>query len=307
MSQIEDIDCSPDGGYIACLSDDETIHIWDTNMLQEIRIIRMPEPLRQMKWSPKGRYIAGISENRVYIWDIKEERIHGKINCRNVESIAWSPDGEKIAFGSRGELYIYNVVNDDLLKVWLGYISMRELSWSPNGKYIATISDDYTISIIDAKTFREIRTIRETYLTKEDKAVIEEYIYETRMIPKAKKLSLRWSPDSEKIAYSEEPGIIAIQKIRSGRQIFRYVDPGSDYHSLSWSPDGKYIATACEKGIDIFSVDENKKISHGFLLPAMLKWSPNGKYIATVKRPTQHLCTLIFAPSFNNKKPHHES
>ncbi|MEE0992124.1 MAG: TIR domain-containing protein [Bacteroidales bacterium] len=142
---------------------------------------------------------------------------------------------------------------------------------SPDGKYLASGSRDYTVKIWDAKSGECIRTLKGHF---------------------NRVSSVCWSPDGKYLASGSDDETVKIWNAKSGECI-RTLEGHSEWVlSVCWSPDGKYLASGSGQNYDeisigcikIWDVIGGKEIqtlhrhSRGVF---SICWSPDGKYLVS--------------------------
>jgi WD40 repeat protein len=144
--------------------------------------------------------------------------------------IDWSPNAKMLAVGDSGErggdVRFWNVSSGTQRhKVDAhGGSSVYNVTWSPDGKFVATASSDATSSIIDAETgeiARKIQANRSRGAARPD-----------------------FSADGKLMAYSCRDKTIRIWDIEKARQVSVITTPSKSKYItvIKWSPDAKKIA-----------------------------------------------------------------
>ena len=140
---------------------------------------------------------------------------------------------------------------------------VRSVAWSPDGKQLATASDDETVKVWDTSTGREVLTIAGH---------------------KKGAWSVAWSPDGERLAVAGGDTTAQVWEAGTGRNLLTLSDH-KRFESVAWSPDGKHLATG--------SGDQTAKVwdaTNGRTLMTFsghkdsvecVTWSPDGKRLAT--------------------------
>ena len=194
-----------------------------------------------------------------------------------------APDGSRALFGARGDVFTVPEKNGntrDITKT--PGVHERNSKWSPDGKWIAYISDasgedEVWMQAQDGNS-------SPVQLTKNG----DTYKYQTL-----------WSPDSKKIMWSDK-------KLR-----LQYVDVGSkeitpvaqatawEISDYNWSPDSKWIAYAKPEEkrtttIQLYSLDkkETYEVTDGWFESYQPAFSSDGKYLFFVSDRT-------FTPRFD--------
>jgi len=138
---------------------------------------------------------------------------------------------------------------------------VRCVVFSPNGRLLATGSDDSTARVTEVQTGREI----------------------ARVSHQSGVTSVGFSPDSRFLASASMDGTVRVLELVTGRQNVKLVHDLQVY-SVEISPDGSLLATASmDSTARIWSMQDGKellRVAHGDQVRAA-KFSSDGRFLAT--------------------------
>ncbi len=182
-----------------------------------------------------------------------------------VWSVAWSPDGQFIASTS----------DDFTVQVWQAANGKRvsvydtpiahAVAWSPNGRLIAFT---YGGAVQGRNPFTGNSSSQFSY-----------------SVDPVGTWSVAWSPGGERIAVGSYSGV-EILNVANGEVVFKHDRPDAEVTAVTWSPDGRYIAWGSSNynSVEVWKVATNRRayIYSGPTKgnPVAIAWSPNGKYLA---------------------------
>jgi small GTP-binding protein len=167
--------------------------------------------------------------------------------------------------------------------------TINRIAWSPDGKLLASPSEDNSIRIWDSETGECLKIIAETvpdakwsldkgkWMKNTDRIVIEVR-------------SVEWSPDEKMFAYGSIDGSVHIMDTKTWQKIVVLHVQEYGINSLAWSPDGRYLASGSGDENNVVCVWNVKnwklvnKVASSYKLYqgpcGCLAWSPDSKVLA---------------------------
>lgn len=246
---------TPDGKYLATSSLDGTAKVWELASGKELLTITgHGSPLFGIDMSTDGRLLATAGyDNTVKIWNLDLSNtataadllhtISGHTNAPVVgnlfpglTSVAFSPDYTKLATGGvAGKAMIWDVKSGlKLLSVQADPdgSGITNLALSPDGKYLATTSDDISgnsfAKIWDATSGDEISTFSGQGT--------------------GRIFGLAFSQDGKRVATGGEAGTLKIWDLKTGAEQLDLIGHTSAIISIDFTSDGKYLVTSSLDG-----------------------------------------------------------
>jgi len=143
---------SPDGSFLVSSSSDRTIRQWDSITGKEVCEPIEDVGLGGVDIASDGDMIAGCSLGGVTLWRRKTgERIANPQDASDIHCIRFSPDGRSLVVAHAHEVRVWTLQPDLATAPWVGFQGhsgdVRSATFSPDGRYIASASNDGTIRI----------------------------------------------------------------------------------------------------------------------------------------------------------------
>lgn len=197
----------------------------------------------------------------------------------SVESVEFSPDGKYIVSGTKYDNSVVMWRTSDGAELWRQYTAqeVERAGWSADGKYVAAVSEDYLVTVFDAKTGEVRQTIK---LKKAADGLI-------------------WSHKGSKLAVGEEKtdlkngttaGWVRVFDMTSAKEIAS-MNFGSTVNELFFTKDDQYLLAVGHDAVKVYQTsdwslvqtlnpDFNVKYTSG-------SFSPDGKYVVAVGQSEQ--------------------
>ena len=202
--------------------------------------------------------------------DFNTSRNELKDATRFLGSVNPSPDGNRIVLSGRGDIFSVPVKEGITRNLTSSSNAHdREGFWSPDGKWIAYLSD--------ASGEYEI------YITKQDGS---EPPIQLTTGADTYKFTIRWSPDSKKIMWNDKMLRLQYVDIETKKNILIEKSKVAEFDDFTWSPDSRWVTYGRHlendmQQIMLFNVaDETKhEVTDQWFSSGQPTFSNNGKYL----------------------------
>lgn len=157
---VGEIAISQDGQLLATGSDDQTIKLWNLTTGQPLRTFSgHSDQITALAISPDAEILVsggGIEDGSIKLWNLKTGELINTFQKKEgmIPSLAITPDGQTLASARRGEglgfvseITLWNLeTGKQLLQFDVENLTLS-LAFSPNGKLLASGSEDGTIHL----------------------------------------------------------------------------------------------------------------------------------------------------------------
>lgn len=267
---------SPDGKIFA-VGTSFGVKLYDADNLGEIETLQ-EENANTIAFSPDGKTLAIRNADQIALWDFQARKKVGSIERGN--SIAFSPDSKILAvsyavWNSNNGKYQDNVIKlwdiqrQELLGILKGHTDyIYTITFTPDGKILASSGSDKTIRLWDVKEQRQTGLLGE----------LKESVF-----------TLAISSDEMTLVSgsgNENEGEILLWNTQEQKQIGSLKGHQSWVEALIFSPDGKTLVSGSyDQTIRIWNIQEQKELAilqgDMEIFNTQMAFNPNGKTFAT--------------------------
>ena len=192
----------------------------------------------------------------------------------NIRGYDISPDGKRAVFRARGELFTVPEKEGNTRNLTgTSGANERYPAWSPDGKWIACVSD------IDGED--------ELYLISRDGKEKIRLTTDGRCL----RYNPVWSPDSRKLAYSDKELNLYYIDIDTKKPVKIVRATRNEIHDHTWSPDSRFIAFTRVldneiRAIFVYALEDGvvRQVTPGFTNDYAPVFDPEGKYLYFLSR-----------------------
>ncbi|OUL24068.1 serine/threonine-protein kinase [Nostoc sp. 106C] len=260
---VKSLAYSLDGKILATASDDHTIKLRDINQFQEIcTLVGHSHAVKSVAFSPDGQIIAsGSWDKTVKLWNVNT----GKVICTltghqlQVTSVAFSVQGQLLASASFDRtICLWQLPTTEVLLksqeatgefknrpdcTLLGTLSghawaVLTIAFSPDGKILATGSDDNTIKLWEVNTGQVITT-----LLGHSWSVV----------------AVAFTPDGTMLISASRDRTVKLWKVSTAEEIATLSGHADSVSTVAVSPDAQLIASGSrDKTIKLWQLVEQQ-------------------------------------------------
>ena len=202
--RVDGLALSPDGRTVACCGD-VRIQLWDVSGPAPVKgpTLRGHENIvASVAFSPDGKVLASCDlAGTIRLWDPSwGKALFTRARNDSAADIAFSPDGLLLVTCSRKKhlVELWDARSVVLLHAFEGHTSpVNRVVFSPDGRVVASASDNGTLKLWDPIEFREVRTLHGPANTAND---------------------LAFTPDSQRLLYAGNDKTLRFWDLVTGKE-----------------------------------------------------------------------------------------
>ncbi|KAG0055387.1 hypothetical protein BGZ83_008779 [Gryganskiella cystojenkinii] len=266
---VKSVAWSPNGQQILSGSDDHTVRLWDAlTGAPGLVLTGHTGGVQSVAFSPNGQQIvSGSNDSKIRLWNTQTGSPGHVLSglSHGVQCVTYSPNGQQIASGDDGEQVLLwdpkpgargsimtGLIDRDPSSMHSEILSdiplysfhsgpVMSVTYSPNGKQIASGGTDGTVRLLDAHTGRLGHI-----LTGHTGGV----------------QSVTYSPSGRQIASGSTDGTVRLWDAETRTPVHILKDHTDEVWSVAYSPDGQMVASgSADKTVRLWNVASGQSLT----------------------------------------------
>lgn len=208
---------------------------------------RVPIPVTATAFNPEGNILATSGYHEILLWSTDDNKLIRRITnvAERVYDLEFSADGSQLAVaagtpGQLGEVKLFSVADGRHMKTLVRTKdAVFAVTWSPDGKSIASGGADRVVSTVEVATGK-------TQLTIEDHA---DWV-----------MDVNWSPDGSQLVTASRDKTAKVFNVADGRSLITFNGHGNSVYTAAFLKDGKQIVSGgSDKQLRVWNVADGKE------------------------------------------------
>jgi WD40 repeat protein/DNA-binding SARP family transcriptional activator len=256
---VPDADFSPDGTHAATI--DTEIHLWDVASGTELWAV--PAEGQDMTFSPDGRSLVFLMGGSATLLDVADGHVLKQVPIPDVGALFLAPDGRTVfaTAGATGSLW--DLETGKQTREFSGHTArIANAVFSPDGRLVATTSNDETARIWDVGTGELLQTL----------AGHTEIVFQSA-----------FSPDGSLLVTGSLDNSARLWDVATGSELRKFTGHTGGVYSVAFSTDGTHAISTGKDGTirfwDLSQPVERDTMGGPTSFMYALEYSPDGKLL----------------------------
>ncbi len=240
---VRSVALSPDGLRLVSAGWDSRVHLWETDTLLSMSAADLPlEGAALVAFSPDGTRVAAVRykpdrdvrEHPVYFYDasrheeLRELPYTAAGHEETVNAIAWSPDGRRVATAS----------DDSTIKLWNAENGTLVQTLEGPPTWVRCLAFHPTENLLAAGSYDD--SVRLWDLGSSE--MVQEFLDRDGLVQ-----AVAWHPDGERIVAAHDEQVV-VRDRRGGAPLYEMSGHQAAVTALSFDPEGERLASASADG-----------------------------------------------------------